>query len=93
MAQLLSDPRFEVRDQAAARLSKLGAEAVPAISRVLAGNRTADSKCAAVWALARIDGDAARAAVRAALDDPQAGVRQAAARAAGLHRDHQPRGG
>ena len=54
---------------------------------VLAGNASVETKCAAVWALTRIDGDAARAAVRVALDDPQAGVRQAAARAAGLHRD------
>ncbi len=87
LAKLLGDSRFEVRDHAVARLSQLGASAVPAVSALFKGNCSLETKCAAVWALARIDGEAARATVRAALDDSQAGVRQAAARAAGLHRD------
>ena len=40
-----------------------------------------------MWALTRIESPAARAAVVAALDDGDPSVRQAAARAAGLHRD------
>ncbi len=89
LANLLSDPRFEVRDHAVARLARLGAAAVPALAGVLASSALVETKCAAVWALARVDDDDARSAVRKALGDPQASVRQAAARAAGLHRDGQ----
>jgi putative heme-binding domain-containing protein len=85
LAKLLADPRPEVRDRAAGRLATLGA--VPALVNLLAGSAQADTKCAAVWTLARIDDASARVAVRRALDDAQPGVRQAAARAAGLHRD------
>jgi hypothetical protein len=55
--------------------------------RNCSGNATAETKCAAVWALTSIEGDTAREAVRAALKDSLPGVRQAAARSAGLHRE------
>jgi putative heme-binding domain-containing protein len=45
----------------------------------------------AVWTLARMEGAAARAAVRAALADADDSVRQAAAHAAGLWRDRAAR--
>jgi putative membrane-bound dehydrogenase-like protein len=87
LVKLLDDPRFEVRDHAVESLSKLGASAVPPLAGTLTGKAGKQAKCAAVWALTRIDADAARAAVRTALDDSEVGVRQAAARSAGLHRD------
>ncbi len=83
----LADPRFAVRDRAVGQFAKLGASAVPALSGTLAGGAAAETKCAAVWALTRIDEEPARAAVRSALKDASPGVRQAAARSAGLHRD------
>ncbi len=87
LAKLLSDGRFEVRDRAVRQLAQLGDQAVPALAQVLASQAALETKCAAVWALTRIDGEVARAAVRKALADAQEGVRQAAARSAGLHRD------
>lgn len=87
LTALLSDPRFEVRDHAVAQLAKSGKAAVPALAAVLAGSAHRETKCAAVWALTRIDGAAARAPVRGALGDRDAGVRQAAARSTGLWRD------
>ena len=77
-----------MRDRAADRLSKLGEPAVPALAALLNSDASAETKCATVWALTRIETPAARAAVVAALDDGDASVRQAAARSAGLHRDH-----
>jgi putative membrane-bound dehydrogenase-like protein len=87
LCRLLGDPRFAVRDRAVARLAKRGQTAVPALARVLAGNASEEPLCAAVWALSRIDGDAARAATREALAAKAPSVRQASARSAGLHRD------
>jgi putative membrane-bound dehydrogenase-like protein len=91
LAKLLADPRFEVRDRASRQLARLGTAGVDALGRVLASDAEAETKCAAVWALTTVDQSAdqmaARRAVRAALDDSQAAVRQAAARSAGLHRD------
>ncbi|EKP95834.1 tRNA epoxyqueuosine(34) reductase QueG [Thermaerobacter subterraneus] len=56
--------------------------AVPALARVLLGDPRPDLRALAAWALARIGGDAAREALeRARAQDPDAAVRQAAARA------------
>ncbi len=87
LTKLLADSRFAVRDRAVAQLAKQGAPAVAPLLGVLNGDAAAETKCAAVWALTRIDGEPARTAVRRALEDSSAGVRQAAARSAGLHRD------
>ncbi len=87
LVKLLDDPRFAVRDRAVGQLAKLGVGAVPALAGALAGDAAAEAKCCAVWALTRIDDEPARAAVRQALRDRNASVRQAAARSAGLHRD------
>ncbi len=62
---------------------------MPALTRLLAGKADEVTQCAAVWTLVRIEGAEARAAVRQALENPMAGVRQAAARAAGLVRDRE----
>ncbi len=85
LAGLLGDDRPAVRDRAIQQLAKQGPEAVPALAQVLeqaaspirpsdAGSRrkeaaVADSRRNAVWALTRIEGAAARQAVRAALMD------------------------
>jgi putative heme-binding domain-containing protein len=88
LADLLDDPRPKVRDQAIERLGKHGAEAVPALAAVLRQKqRSAQARRNAVWALCRIRAPEARAAVRDALADPDASVRQAAAHAAGLEKD------
>jgi putative membrane-bound dehydrogenase-like protein len=87
LCDLLSDPRFAVQDRAIAELAIKGPEAVPAIEQVLAHDRSIDAKCAAVWALTRIEEPGAREAVRKALNDADPSVRQAATRSAGLLRD------
>ncbi len=88
LADLLADARFAVRDQAVAVLARHGDSAVPALRSVLSvGATTPTTRCAAIWALTRIETPAARAAVRTALQDKNADVRRAAARSAGLHRD------
>ncbi|MBI3837659.1 MAG: HEAT repeat domain-containing protein [Planctomycetia bacterium] len=89
LVKLLGDSRFEVRDRAIAQLAKLGARAVRALASAVSGDGSLQSRCGAVWALTRIDGDDARAAVRTALVDAKPSVRQAAARSAGLHRDRE----
>jgi len=86
LAARLGDPRPAVAQRAVEQLAARGA------SEPLAGvvASTAFSEAArqrAVWGLARIDGPDARAAVRRGLADADAGVRQAAAHVAGLHRD------
>jgi glucose/arabinose dehydrogenase len=88
LAALLDDPRPRVRGRVVARLARLGAPAVPALRAVLGSPaRSEQARRNAVWALCRMDGVAARQAVRLALKDKEAGVRQAAAHAAGLARD------
>ena len=87
LCDLLGDARFAVQDRAIAELARKGAEAVPALAQLLAAEGDANARCAAVWALTRIDGVAARTETRQALNDREASVRQAAARSAGLHRD------
>ncbi len=85
-AKALSDPSAAVRDAALERLVALGAPAVAPLSAI---GPAADDEAGAlaVFALHRIDTPAARAAVHAALDDPRAVVRVAAARASGLARE------
>jgi putative heme-binding domain-containing protein len=94
LAALLDDPRPRVRDQVVEQLGKRGPAAVPVLAAVLgSGGRepparpSARARRNAVWALCRIRSEEARAAVRNALADPDVGVRQAAAHAAGVERD------
>lgn len=85
LARLLDDPRPAVRRRALAALAT--DEAVGALEDALAGSPSADVRRNAVWALTRIETDKARSAVRTALSDEQAGVRQAALHSVALHRD------
>ncbi len=85
LVRLLDDPRPAVRRRALAALAT--DEAVGALEDALAGSPSADVRRNAVWALTRIETDKARSAVRTALSDEQAGVRQAALHSVALHRD------
>ncbi len=87
LATLLADPRPAVVAEATDRLARIGAATVPAIVAQLPQDPTAASRQNAIWALTRIDGEPARAAIRSRLTDRDPGVRQAACHAAGLHRD------
>jgi len=88
LAALLADPRPTVVNRAMDALAASGPAAVAAVRGLLSEATTpAAVRQAAVWVLCRIEGDVARHAVRRALADPVATVRQAAAHAAGLHRD------
>lgn len=87
LADLLSDDRSAVYNRAIHQLGKLGHAAVPALSSVLKNSGSAQTRRNALWALTRVEDPAARAAVRTALSDPDAGIRQAAAHSAGVWRD------
>jgi putative membrane-bound dehydrogenase-like protein len=86
---LLDDPRPKVRDQVVEHLGKQGVKAIAELRNVL----KPDSKCSprarrnAIWALCRIAGPEARAAIRAALVDRDRSVRNAAIHAIGIERD------
>ena len=87
LAKLLDDPRPAVQSRTLQALAKQGASAVSTLTSVLKTSRSADARRNAVWALTRIAAAPARDAVRAALGDGDAGVRQAALHSAGLWRD------
>ncbi len=89
LAALLSDPRPAVRDRAVEQLAALGTAALPALEGVLTGGASSEGRCAAVWALMRIQPRlrSNRFLLREALDHDDPAVRQAAARAAGILRD------
>ncbi|MBI1914495.1 MAG: HEAT repeat domain-containing protein [Planctomycetes bacterium] len=89
LAALLDDARPKVRDQVVTHLGKRGDAAVGVLREVLkpAAQQSIMARRNAVWALARVRSDPARAAVRDALADPDAGVRQAAAHVVGVEKD------
>ncbi len=87
LAELLGDPRPFVRRRAIQALGERGESAVPALVDVLATSRSAEARRNAVWAATRIEGAAARAAVRQALADPEETVRQVALHSTSLWRD------
>jgi putative membrane-bound dehydrogenase-like protein len=87
LAALLGDARFAVRDRVVAALAKRGNSVVRSVEKMLqSGSRQA--RLQAVWTLTRIDTEAARQAVRRALEDRDPGIRQAASRAVLTTRDH-----
>ncbi len=87
LAELLSDGRIPVRDQAVEHLVQAGADAVEPLIAVREGDAAPDVRSAAVFALGRIDNPSAAEGVRAALGDSALIVRVAAARMAGLNED------
>lgn len=88
LVERLDDPRSAVRARAIHLLGKQGEPAVSALAEAIRAGRTVDSRRNAVWATTRIDRPEARAAVRSALADADATVRQAAIHSASVWRDH-----
>ena len=86
LAGLLDDPRPFVRKRAIHTLGKLGSKAVETLATTVRQGTT-DARLNAIWALARIPGGPAREAVKPALRDSEASLRQAALHAVGLRRD------
>jgi putative heme-binding domain-containing protein len=87
LTALLDDERFAVRDRAVEALGQLGPGAVAELRQVLHASASVPARRNAVWALTRIDGPEARAAIRDALADRDSSVQLAAAHSAGLDRD------
>lgn len=87
LAQLLADSRPAVRKRALLQLSKAGGGAVPVLTQYFKKMSTPEARAHVVWALTRIQGAPARAAVRLALSDPDELVRQAAIHSTALWRD------
>lgn len=86
-AAYLADPRPAVRWRAVQVLAHQGAQAVPAIAKVIRSSRSAQGRLHAVWAATRISHAEARAAVRMALEDSDENVRQAALHSVSRWRD------
>lgn len=98
LARLMSDPhsgmvrepRYAVMRRARQCLSERGLNAVPALMQLgLAYSSDSRNRCNALWVATRIDGNAARAAVRESLDHPDKIVRQVAAHSVALWRDRE----
>ena len=87
LAKLLADERPEVQQRAIHLLGQQGQTAVAVLSEAATKAASAEARRNAVWALARIDSGAARAAVRAALGDADASVVHVAMQAVSLWRD------
>jgi putative heme-binding domain-containing protein len=84
LAGLLDDSRFAVRDRAVAALARQKAGGA---LELIGPKPTARARRNAVWALARMEGAPAGAALRTALDDKDFSVRLSAVHAVGLNRD------
>jgi putative membrane-bound dehydrogenase-like protein len=89
LVRLLEDPRFAVRDRAIAELARRGGAALEALEEAAGNFSLPMARRNAVWALTRIGGAKALAAIRSALGDRDESVRLAAAHGAGLHRDRE----
>jgi putative membrane-bound dehydrogenase-like protein len=83
----LDDPRPFVQDRAVEELVAAGEASIPALAAHRSASRRVQGAASAVFALARIGGEKAHEAIRAALGDPRWQVRQAAARTLGMARD------
>jgi hypothetical protein len=87
LIQRLGDARPAVRRRAVQQLGRQGAAAAPLLLGLLTKSPSALARRHAVWAAARIDGDAARAVARQALNDQDETVRHAALHSVGLRKD------
>jgi putative membrane-bound dehydrogenase-like protein len=83
----LADDRPAVRDRAMSALVVRGEAAVGELKKVVHSSAKSQASGLAVWALGQLNTAASRAAVRMALADSDASVRQIAARSAGTNRD------
>ncbi|HEY5313028.1 MAG TPA: HEAT repeat domain-containing protein, partial [Pirellulales bacterium] len=89
LAERLADARPAVRDHAMSELASHGAGAVEPLKQYWHHSDDPGARTRAVWTLARIDTPPARAVIREALADRDAGVRQAAACAVGTLKDSE----
>lgn len=88
LVRRLGDERFAVRDRAVSQLTSGGPASVPALRDAgLRRDIPARARIDALWALNRIEGPAARSAVRTALNDADPDVRLVAATVVGRYRD------
>jgi putative membrane-bound dehydrogenase-like protein len=99
LVRRFSDKRPAVRRRTLASLSKMGEQAVPALERMVTSTGSADARTRqvesifaehavnAIWALTRIPGEHARAAVRVALNYSDPSVRHAALNSISAWRD------
>jgi putative membrane-bound dehydrogenase-like protein len=87
LVKLLDDARPAVRNRALHQFGKLKDSAVPALDEVLKNSTSVEARRNAVWALTRIGSAPACEAVRRALNDSDASVRQAAIHSAAVSRD------
>ena len=87
IAKLLDGGRPAVEKRALHELGKLGAAAVPALAETPKTSASTNARRNAVWALTRIPTAEAREAIRGAIGDRDASVRQVAVLSAGLWRD------
>jgi putative membrane-bound dehydrogenase-like protein len=87
LADRLDDGRPAVRKRTIQTMAEMGDAAVPVLGGTVSRGRSTAARRNAVWALTRIDGLAARTAVRAALHDPEESVRHAAMHSVSVWRD------
>ena len=87
LTNLLDTARPAVQSRTLRQFAKVGDPAVPALAGVVSKSASAAARQNAVWALTRIEGARARAAVRNALGDRDESVRRAAIYSSGLWRD------
>jgi len=87
LAELLADSRPDVQQRAVQLLGRQGLASVPALAASLTRAGSTLARQNALWALARIEGSAAREAVRTALADRETAVVRTAVQVAGLWRD------
>jgi putative membrane-bound dehydrogenase-like protein len=87
LAKLLGDDRPAVRNRAIHELGKKGSEAVPVLSDTVKKAASVEARRNAVWALTRIEGEAARKAVREGTIAQDDTLKQAAIHSMGLWRD------
>ena len=89
LATRLEDARIAVRKRAIETLASRGSKAIGALAEVVHKGKSPLARRNAVWTLCRIEGDRAGAEIRAAADDADVSVRQAAIHAIGVRRDRQ----
>ncbi|ADG67270.1 heme-binding protein [Planctopirus limnophila DSM 3776] len=88
----LDDSRVMVQERAIIEVARREQRMTDALATLLTSPQSSfRQRTGAVWALCRMDDNAARAATRLAFRDPSHSVRQAAAYSAGLHRDRSAR--
>ncbi len=87
LAGLLDDHRPAVRHRAIEALAAKAGAALPVLAEVLRSSPSLDARRNAVWTATRIDGEDARATVRAALADGDDTVRQCALHSISVRQD------